>query len=84
MRALIAASVFLAATPDRAAACHRFSIWHYPWAQPCAVTSHPRIHIRYVPDPLPEPGKLSDKKPMDLLGPSPDPLHVLFRFFFGP
>jgi hypothetical protein len=33
---LLAAALLAAMTTD-AAACHRFSVWHYPWRQSCGV-----------------------------------------------
>lgn len=39
----------LLATP--AVACHRFSIWKYPWAQPCGF----RVRMAQQSAPLPPP-----------------------------
>ena len=39
LRGLLLGAVFLASAPTDAAACHRFSVWKYPWPQRCEVQS---------------------------------------------
>jgi hypothetical protein len=37
LRGLLLAAALLAAMTTDAAACHRYSTWHYPWPQSCGV-----------------------------------------------
>ena len=59
MKVLALAIALTAALPTPAAACHRFSRWHYPWAQRCSVERAPtprlvRIAAREI-EPAPQP-----------------------------
>jgi hypothetical protein len=40
-RRLVIAALLIAAA-DPALACHRFSVWHFPWPQRCSVVAEPR------------------------------------------
>ena len=35
----LAAALLAASEPTSAAACHRYSVWRYPWPQSCGVSS---------------------------------------------
>ena len=36
MRSIALAAAIMMATPTDAAACHRFTVWKFPWPQRCA------------------------------------------------
>jgi len=73
MRPILLALAILASTPVDAAACHRFSVWRYPWPQACHLAS------RFIPEKLPNFGTGREKAAIQL-PPEPDiPLPSLAR-----
>lgn len=48
---IILVATFLFNAPP-AAACHRFSRWHYPWPQPCGLSTHAPRYVVSAPEPV--------------------------------
>lgn len=49
MRLTLVLAVLVLARPAEAQACHRFSVWLYPWPQHCKVT-----HVAFQDVPAPD------------------------------